>query len=195
MLPRFLHRTMFIFWHRCGVVVLYSTLFLFNFLHFQHVSILNDLHRPWECLIQCILPEWVLTGKMRWLGNNVQCDVFFPQGEQTSWFTNFQRGIFSEQSILHLTSMEHLSPLNFFDLFLCFCSLTPPILYHVETQPPQFLYTLICNPNILFSSQPFFSHVLHVKQLGWKVGIEFELEWLVKQAWWLSASLSTTALS
>lgn len=44
---------------RCGVVVVYSTLFLSNFLHFQHLSISNDLHRPWECLIQCILPEWV----------------------------------------------------------------------------------------------------------------------------------------
>lgn len=38
---------------------MYSTLFLSNFLHFQHLSISNDLHRPWECLIQCILPEWV----------------------------------------------------------------------------------------------------------------------------------------
>lgn len=57
---RFLDRTMFLFWYKCGVVVLYSTLFLFNFLHFWHVSISNDLHWPWECLIPCILPEWVL---------------------------------------------------------------------------------------------------------------------------------------
>lgn len=58
--PRFLDRTMFLFWYKCGVVVLYSTLFSFNFLHFRHVSISNDLHWPWECLILCILPEWVL---------------------------------------------------------------------------------------------------------------------------------------
>lgn len=40
--PRFLNRTMFIFWYTCGVVVLYSTLFLFNFLHFQHVSLMTS---------------------------------------------------------------------------------------------------------------------------------------------------------
>lgn len=57
--PRFLNRTMFLFWYKCGVV-LYSTSFLFNFLHFRHLSISNDLHWPWECLILCILPEWVL---------------------------------------------------------------------------------------------------------------------------------------
>lgn len=38
------------------------------FLHFQHLSNSDGLHRPWECLIQCILPEWVflklLTGKI-----------------------------------------------------------------------------------------------------------------------------------
>lgn len=55
----------FLFWYTCGVVVLYSTLFSFNFLHFRHVSISHDLHWPWECLILCILPEWVLRNLQR----------------------------------------------------------------------------------------------------------------------------------
>lgn len=65
-------------------------------------------------------------GKMKWLGNERKCGVrffflwSFP-GDQTRWFTNFQRGNFSEQSILHLTSMEHLS--FFIFLFLLFCFL------------------------------------------------------------------------
>lgn len=63
--PQFLYRTMFLFWYTCGVVVLYSTLFSFNFLHFRHVSISHDLHWPWECLILCILPEWVLRNLRR----------------------------------------------------------------------------------------------------------------------------------
>lgn len=60
-------------------------------------------------------------GNMRWLGNErkrgVRVFLFwsFP-GDQTSWLTNFQRGNFSEQSILHLTSMERLSFLIFFIL-------------------------------------------------------------------------------
>ena len=63
-------------------------------------------------------------GKMKWLGNERKCGVrffflwSFP-GDQTRWFTNFQRGNFSEQSILHLTSMEHLSLISYFLLF-CF---------------------------------------------------------------------------
>lgn len=89
--PRFLDRTMFIFWYRCGVVVLYSTLFLLNFLHFRHVSISNDLHRPWECLIQCILPEWVLRNfdrkdEMVWKWKEAWCEVFFSEVFQvTRW--------------------------------------------------------------------------------------------------------------
>lgn len=58
------------------------------------------------------------TGEMRWLGNERKCGETFlfrsVPGDQSSWFTNFQRGNFSEQSILHLTSMEHLILLTFF---------------------------------------------------------------------------------
>lgn len=109
---------------RCGVVVVYSTLFLSNFLHFQHLSISNDLHRPWECLIQCILPEWVF-----WKDFFDRKDLifFFPCGfpEQTKWFTFFQRGNFSEQSILHHTSMEQFLFLILLSVFVFF-----PLSFH-----------------------------------------------------------------
>jgi len=80
---------------------------LVQFFALQHVSIFNDLHRPRKCLIQCLLPNeyWAI----------LRCP-----GDQTSWFTIFQRGNFSEQSISHLTSMEHLPFHNFFILLSVF---------------------------------------------------------------------------
>lgn len=111
--PRSLYRTMFIFWYTCGVVVLYSTLFLLNFLHFNMYPSLMTSTDPENALFNvfCQKEYWaILTGKMRWLGNERKRAVRFSYLKfPRRWFTNFQRGNFSEQSILHLTSMEHLS--------------------------------------------------------------------------------------
>lgn len=81
--PRFLHRTMFIFFHVwCSSFVQYIVLVKVFALH--NVSIFNDLHRPWECLIQCVLPEWVLRNFYRqdemvrkW--KEMWCEVFFSE--------------------------------------------------------------------------------------------------------------------
>lgn len=64
---------------------------LVKFFALQHVSIFNDLHRPWECLIQCILPERVLSNYDRqdemvrkW--KEMRCEVFFSEVSQlTRW--------------------------------------------------------------------------------------------------------------
>lgn len=83
------------------------------------LSIFNDLCRPWECLIQCLLPEWVLSNfdrqdKMEMEGNTV---CFFSAVFQVTSQVDlliFQRHSVSEQSSLHLTTVEHLSVLVLF---------------------------------------------------------------------------------
>lgn len=59
---------MFLFSYKCGVVVLYSTLFLFNFLHFRHVSFLMTSTDPGNALyyVFCQNEYWeTFTGKIR----------------------------------------------------------------------------------------------------------------------------------
>lgn len=130
-------------------------------------------------------------GNMRWLGNErkrgVRVFLFwsFP-GDQTSWLTNFQRGNFSEQSILHLTSMEHLSFLYFLYFASCLCFLTPPfslVWYYVWTQSLSIMqnirnkvsaHEIVCTASLItqisFAKCPdetVFSLVLHLRTFGW----------------------------
>lgn len=88
--PRFLYRTMFIFWYTCGVVVLYSPFFLFNFLHFNMYPSLMTSTDPGNALFSvfCQNEYWaILTGKMRWLGNERKCGVRFSflKFSQVTW--------------------------------------------------------------------------------------------------------------
>lgn len=106
------------FWHTCGVVVLYSTLFLFT---------LMTSHRTWECLIQCLLPEWVLSsfdrqGKRRWLGSERKRRGSFPGDQSSRFLLTSKEATSQNKSILHLTSVEHLCFLHFFFYFqFVFC--------------------------------------------------------------------------
>lgn len=106
------------FLHTCGVVVLYSTLFLFT---------LMTSHRTWECLIQCLLPEWVLSSfdrQEKMVRKWKKTQRKFPRWPVKSIFTNFQRGDFSEQKHFapHLSGTFMFSSF-FFLLSVCLLSL------------------------------------------------------------------------
>lgn len=119
------------------VYVWWSNFVQYNvkFFALQHVSIFNDLHRPWECLIQCLLPERVLrifwTGLMRWLRGwkETRCEVFFSWSFPTRQI-NFQRGHFSEQSILHLNGKFYFSSDSSIFIFCFILFFTPPFLWY-----------------------------------------------------------------
>lgn len=105
------------FWHTCGVVVLYSTLFLFT---------LMTSHRTWECLIQCLLPEWVLSSfdrQEKMVRKWKKTQRKFPRWPVKSIFTNFQRGDFSEQKHFapHLSGTFMFSSFFFFYFQFVFC--------------------------------------------------------------------------
>lgn len=112
---------MFIFSYMCGVVVLYSKLFLLNFLHFNMYPSLMTSTDPGNALFSvfCQNEYWaILTGKMRWLGNVVWGFLFwsFP-GDQSSWFTNISKEATSQNKAF-CTSPQWNICLFLFSFFL-----------------------------------------------------------------------------
>lgn len=181
--PRFLDRTMFLFWYKCGVVVLYSTLFLFDFLHFRHVSISDDLHWPWECLILCILPEWVL--------RNLHRKDKTSLGDQTSSKSPKRQLLRAKRFAPQRNRRFSLCFVFFFSLNF-FSPFPKLISYDIL---PQYQSFSTANQTIkralLFSNKAFWACVLHFKQSKHQEVVWTEYQCMaVKCSNWKNVNLS-----